>query len=41
MNASFLMGKTAEDLAQHRSTASILPTDIIENLFVEPQLESW
>lgn len=41
MNASFLMGKTAENLAQSRATASILPTDIIQNLFVEPQLESW
>ncbi|NLN85764.1 MAG: NAD(P)H-hydrate dehydratase [Candidatus Cloacimonetes bacterium] len=41
MNASFLMGKTAELLAQKRATASILPTDIIQNLFVEPCSDLW
>lgn len=34
INASYLMGKTAEYLATKRLTPSILPTDIIENLFV-------
>jgi NAD(P)H-hydrate epimerase len=34
INASYLMGKTAEKLAESRSTASILPSDIIDNLFV-------
>lgn len=37
VNASYLLGKTAEDLAELRGTASILPTDIIEELFVEPE----
>ncbi|RLC51127.1 MAG: bifunctional ADP-dependent NAD(P)H-hydrate dehydratase/NAD(P)H-hydrate epimerase [Candidatus Cloacimonadota bacterium] len=31
--ASFLMGKTAEKLAKFRKTASIIPSDIIENIF--------
>jgi NAD(P)H-hydrate epimerase len=35
INATYLMGKTAEQLAQKRATPSILPTDIIENLFVK------
>ncbi|MGC9361589.1 MAG: NAD(P)H-hydrate dehydratase [Candidatus Syntrophosphaera sp.] len=34
INASFLLGRTAEELAEKRETASILPTDIIKNLFV-------
>lgn len=34
INASYLMGKTAEYLATKRRTPSILPTDIIDNLFV-------
>lgn len=38
INASYLMGKTAEQLAQKRATPSILPTDIIENLFVGKNL---
>ena len=35
IKASYLLGKTAEMLAQKRSTASILPTDIIANLFIK------
>lgn len=34
INASYLMGKTAEFLAKKRATPSIIPSDIIENLFV-------
>ncbi len=34
INASLLMGKTATMLAKKRETASILPSDIIEHLFV-------
>ncbi len=34
INASYLMGKTAEKLAEKRATPSILPSDIIDNLFV-------
>ncbi len=34
INASFLLGKTAELLAEERDTASILPTDIIDNLYI-------
>ncbi|HPR17224.1 MAG TPA: NAD(P)H-hydrate dehydratase [Candidatus Cloacimonadota bacterium] len=33
-SASYLLGETAEKLAEIRSTASIIPSDIIENLFV-------
>lgn len=39
INASWLLGKTAENLAQWRGTPSILPSDIISNLFVLPQPE--
>lgn len=35
INASYLLGKTAEYLATKRSTASIIPSDIIDHLFVE------
>ncbi|PKN72451.1 MAG: bifunctional ADP-dependent NAD(P)H-hydrate dehydratase/NAD(P)H-hydrate epimerase [Candidatus Cloacimonetes bacterium HGW-Cloacimonetes-3] len=35
INASYLMGKTAEMLAEKREPASILPSDIIDNLFVK------
>lgn len=35
INASYLLGKTAERLADRRATPSILPTDVIEHLFVE------
>ncbi len=34
INASFLLGKTADELAKKRDPASILPTDVIENLYV-------
>jgi NAD(P)H-hydrate epimerase len=34
INASLLMGKTASHLAKKRGTPSILPSDIIDNLFV-------
>ncbi len=34
INASYLMGRTAEYLATKRLTPSILPTDIIDNLFL-------
>ena len=34
INASYLMGKTAERLALKRQTPSIIPTDTIENLFI-------
>ena len=33
VSASFLMGKTAEKLTKIRKTASIIPSDIIENIF--------
>ena len=33
INASFLLGKTAEEVALRRDTASILPLDIIAGLF--------
>ncbi len=33
INASFLLGKTAEEVALRRDTASILPSDIIAGLF--------
>ena len=33
ISASFLMGKTAEKLAEVREPASIIPSDIIENIF--------
>ena len=36
INASYLMGKTAEQLAQVRVTPSITPTDIIDNIFTIP-----
>jgi NAD(P)H-hydrate epimerase len=35
INASYLLGATAEKLAKKRATASILPTDIIDNLFIK------
>ncbi|GAB1366673.1 bifunctional ADP-dependent NAD(P)H-hydrate dehydratase/NAD(P)H-hydrate epimerase [Candidatus Cloacimonadaceae bacterium] len=35
INASYLMGKTAEFLARKRYPPSILPSDIIENLFMK------
>ena len=34
INASFFMGYTTEYLATKRYPCSILPTDIIDNLFV-------
>ena len=34
INASYIMGRTAEELAKKRYAPSILPTDIIENLFI-------
>ncbi|MCB5247146.1 MAG: NAD(P)H-hydrate dehydratase [Candidatus Cloacimonetes bacterium] len=34
IKASYLLGQTAENLARKRGTASILPTDIIANLFL-------
>ncbi|MDZ4183058.1 MAG: NAD(P)H-hydrate dehydratase [Candidatus Cloacimonadaceae bacterium] len=41
INASYLMGETAQMLAVKRGTPSILPRDIIENLFVyEDETES-
>ncbi|HPA24573.1 MAG TPA: NAD(P)H-hydrate dehydratase, partial [Candidatus Cloacimonas sp.] len=40
INASFIMGKTAEELAKQRYFPSILPTDIIENLFMPLKNES-
>lgn len=33
ISASFLLGETAEKVAEIRETASIIPTDIIENIF--------
>ncbi len=33
VSASFLLGKTAEKLTEMRRTASIIPSDIIENIF--------
>ncbi len=39
IKASFLLGKTAETLAAQRATASILPTDIIANLFLNDKEE--
>lgn len=38
INASYLMGKTAEYLASKRYKASILPSDIIDNLFMNEDL---
>lgn len=35
INASYLLGKTAEKLSETRLPASILPSDIIDNLFVK------
>lgn len=35
INASYQMGSTAEKLARIRKTPSIIPSDIIENLFLE------
>ncbi len=37
-SASYLVGKTAEYLSLKRSTASIIPSDIIENLFIKESL---
>ncbi len=37
INAAYLLGKTAEELAKQRGTASIIPTDIINHLFVQNQ----
>ncbi|MDZ4121977.1 MAG: NAD(P)H-hydrate dehydratase, partial [Candidatus Cloacimonadaceae bacterium] len=34
INAAYLMGKTAEQLSRRRGTPSILPSDVIESLFV-------
>lgn len=39
INASYLLGHTAELLAEETDTASILPTDIIDNLFVKENRE--
>ncbi len=36
INASYLMGKTAEQLERTRVTPSITPTDIIDNIFTIP-----
>ncbi|MBC8415734.1 MAG: hypothetical protein ISS80_06050 [Candidatus Cloacimonetes bacterium] len=33
ISASFLMGKTAEKIAETRKPASIIPSDIFENIF--------
>ena len=33
INASFLLGRTAEKLAASRGTPSILPSDVADNLF--------
>jgi NAD(P)H-hydrate repair Nnr-like enzyme with NAD(P)H-hydrate dehydratase domain len=33
INASFLLGRTAEKLAARRGTPSILPSDVADNLF--------
>jgi hypothetical protein len=33
ISASYLLGKTAEKLAEIRKPASIIPSDIIEELF--------
>ena len=35
ISASYLMGKTAEYLENYRYTPSIIPSDIIDNLFVK------
>jgi len=35
INAAHLMGKTAEKLAETKSTAAIIPSDIIDHLFVK------
>lgn len=35
INASYLMGSTAERIAKIRSTPGIIPSDIIENLFIK------
>jgi len=40
INASYIMGKTAEELAQKRYFPSILPSDIIDNLFMPLTEES-
>lgn len=39
ISASYLLGKTAEDLAAGRAAASILPTDVIDALYMYPQAE--
>ncbi|PKN80865.1 MAG: bifunctional ADP-dependent NAD(P)H-hydrate dehydratase/NAD(P)H-hydrate epimerase [Candidatus Cloacimonetes bacterium HGW-Cloacimonetes-1] len=42
INASYLMGKTAEQLALTRVTPSITPTDIIANIFtIHPKLRGY
>ncbi|MDD4309261.1 MAG: NAD(P)H-hydrate dehydratase [Candidatus Cloacimonetes bacterium] len=38
INAAFLMGKTAERLALKRQTPSIIPSEIIENLFIKEEI---
>ncbi len=40
IQASHLLGKTAERLAETRSTASILPTDVVDNLLIIQKEES-
>jgi NAD(P)H-hydrate epimerase len=40
IGASYVMGKTAEELAQKRAPISIIPSDIINNLFVYPRRDN-
>lgn len=40
IGASYVMGKTAEELAQKRAPMSIIPSDIIDNLFVYPRRDN-
>ncbi len=37
ISASYLLGKTAETCSLFKETAAITPTDIIENIFVNPE----
>jgi NAD(P)H-hydrate epimerase len=37
INASYLLGKTAEYVATKRGTPSIIPSDIIDNLFIKEE----
>lgn len=40
IGASYIMGKTAEELALKRAPMSIIPSDIINNLFVYPRRDN-